>query len=62
MFRITAMKQKAHLRLLAWCLLPAILLLPVAGSAEPEKLRVEPPNWWTGFKETSLQLMVHGLA
>ena len=23
-------------------------------------LRVEPPFWWTGFKETGLQLMVHG--
>ena len=23
-------------------------------------LRVEPPFWWTGFKETELQLMVHG--
>ncbi|SFC84662.1 glycoside hydrolase family 13 protein [Algibacter pectinivorans] len=22
-------------------------------------LRVEPPNWWVGFKETSLQLLVH---
>ncbi len=22
--------------------------------------RVEPPNWWTGFEETSLQLLVYG--
>ncbi|TDN87623.1 glycosidase [Salegentibacter sp. 24] len=22
--------------------------------------RVEPPNWWTGFKDTGLQLMVYG--
>ena len=22
--------------------------------------RVEPPNWWTGFRETGLQLMVYG--
>ena len=31
-----------------------------AWSGELSSLRVEPPNWWTGFKETGLQLMVHG--
>ena len=24
--------------------------------------RIEPPNWWVGFKDSSLQLMVHGKA
>ncbi len=24
------------------------------------ELRVEPPNWWTGFREPEVQLMVHG--
>ena len=38
-----------------------ILALPLqvfAASAAIE--RVEPPFWWTGFKETGLQLLVHG--
>lgn len=25
-----------------------------------QELRIEPPNWWTGFKGNTLQLMVHG--
>ena len=31
-----------------------------AGAAAQEIDRIEPPFWWTGFKETSLQLMVYG--
>lgn len=27
---------------------------------DPAKLRVEPPFWWAGMKNTALQLMVHG--
>ena len=41
-------------------LLP-ILLTPLtvcAGQISIE--RVEPPSWWTGFKETGLQLLVYG--
>ena len=34
-----------------------LLLSPVTG-AQP--LRVEPPNWWAGMRDTSLQLMVYG--
>ena len=38
-----------------------ILLAPIGACAEPAKIqRVEPPNWWTGFRETGLQLMVYG--
>ena len=32
---------------------------PFAASAADIQ-HLEPPNWWTGFKETGLQLMVHG--
>ncbi len=31
-------------------------VLPISAQVE----RVEPPNWWTGFKEPGLQLMVYG--
>jgi glycosidase len=38
-----------------------VLLVPVwAGAAPADIQRVEPPFWWTGFRETSLQLMVYG--
>jgi glycosidase len=39
-----------------------ILFLPIGVLAETAGIidRVEPPNWWTGFRETELQLMVHG--
>ena len=30
----------------------------ITRSLEPE-YRIEPPNWWIGFKNTQLQLMVH---
>jgi glycosidase len=35
-----------------------LLLSGFTGFAQIE--RVEPPNWWTGFEETGLQLMVYG--
>jgi len=35
-----------------------LLLVGVTSFAQIE--RVEPPSWWTGFKETELQLMVYG--
>ena len=31
-----------------------------AWSGEGSTLRVEPPNWWVGFKESKLQLLVKG--
>ena len=38
-----------------------ILALPLQACAESATIeRVEPPFWWTGFKETGLQLMVYG--
>ena len=37
------------------------LLAPVVVGAAPADIqRLEPPNWWTGFQESSLQLMVYG--
>lgn len=37
------------------------LVLPLAACADRAQIeRVEPPFWWTGFKETSLQLLVYG--
>ena len=38
-----------------------VLLMPLTACADPATIeRVEPPSWWIGFKETRLQLMVHG--
>jgi len=37
-----------------------ISLLPVYAANKPTLNRVEPPFWWTGFKNPSLQLMVYG--
>jgi glycosidase len=39
-------------------LITLILLTGLTGFGQIE--RVEPPNWWTGFEETELQLMVYG--
>jgi glycosidase len=39
-------------------LITLILLTGFTAFAQIE--RVEPPNWWTGFEETELQLMVYG--
>ena len=37
-------------------LLVSIPVRPASAAID----RVEPPNWWIGFRETGLQLMVHG--
>lgn len=38
-----------------------LLLIPItACSVQTDIERVEPPFWWTGFKETELQLLVYG--
>ncbi len=41
--------------LVAWLLIPL-----TAWAGVPSISRVEPPFWWTGFKDTGLQLLVHG--
>ena len=38
-----------------------VLAAPLQVLATPSAIeRVEPPNWWIGFEETGLQLLVHG--
>ncbi len=37
-----------------------IFLSLFAFSQKPELQRIEPPFWWTGMKDTDLQLMVYG--
>lgn len=39
-------------------LITLLLLVGLTGFAQIE--RVEPPNWWTGFEQTDLQLMIYG--
>ena len=34
------------------------LAVEIAGGAQIE--RIEPPSWWVGFEDSSLQLLVHG--
>lgn len=31
----------------------------MAGSLLGQEMKIEPPNWWTGFKNQKLQLLVH---
>jgi glycosidase len=53
------MHKKTRLGILLF--IAFLLLCPLAASAEPADIRrVEPPNWWVGFRETSLQLQVYG--
>jgi glycosidase len=37
----------------------ALLMTLTTMAAEPAPPRVEPPNWWVGMRDTSLQLMLH---
>lgn len=53
------MINKLHHQLVFTFLLSLILLPGQALCDQESTLRVEPPSWWTGFKETSLQLMIH---
>lgn len=40
--------------------LATALLMTLPTLAAPPLHRVEPPNWWVGMRDTSLQLMLHG--
>ena len=43
------------------CRLLTALLLLLAASAQAQSIaRIEPPNWWVGMKDDSVQLLVHG--
>ena len=37
-----------------------LTVIPIYAVNKPTLNRVEPPFWWTGFKNPSLQLMVYG--
>lgn len=37
-----------------------LMVNPVGAANKPALKRIEPPCWWTGFKNPSLQLMVYG--
>ena len=54
------MTKKTPFRIALWCMLPMLFLSSAAWGGQDSSLRVEPPFWWTGFKESELQLMVHG--
>lgn len=40
--------------------LATALLMTLPTTAAEPSTRVEPPNWWVGMRDTSLQLMLHG--
>lgn len=46
------MKKFSVITLLLWMCIPAFAQVMID--------RVEPPSWWVGMKETTVQLMVHG--
>jgi glycosidase len=51
----------AMTRPLSFATLALFLLFPLTACSEPATIdRVEPPHWWTGFRETQLQLLVYG--
>ena len=40
--------------------LAVLVLISAMAFAQKPLERVEPPNWWAGFKDNSLQLMLYG--
>ena len=52
--------KQITLKRIAFISILLISLLPVYAANKPTLNRVEPPFWWTGFKNPSLQLMVYG--
>ncbi|THH40589.1 glycoside hydrolase family 13 protein [Neolewinella litorea] len=38
----------------------AVFLSAGLGTLVAQPFRVEPPNWWAGMQDTSLQLLIHG--
>ena len=39
-----------------WTFIVLLIAMPLTAQIE----RVEPPNWWLGFEDSSLQLMLYG--
>jgi len=52
--------KQISLKRIAFLSILLISLFPVHGTNKPILNRVEPPFWWAGFKNPSLQLMVYG--
>ena len=42
------------------CFAPPILALAAAGATAQQIERVEPPNWWIGFENPAVELLVYG--
>ncbi len=42
-----------------WITLAAALLMTLPTLAADTPPRIEPPHWWVGMRNTSLQLMLH---
>lgn len=40
-------------------ILSAIILCSLTGGAASQKVKIDPPHWWTGMKNSSLQLQVN---
>ena len=55
------MKNKHFIfKTIALAVLILLILNPIEAANKPGLKRIEPPCWWTGFKNPSLQLMVYG--
>ena len=52
--------KKLTIKTLAFLAIVLITIVPGYAAVKPSLNRVEPPFWWTGFKNPSLQLMVYG--
>ena len=52
--------KQISLKRIAFISILLISLFPAYAANKPTLNRVEPPFWWTGFKNPSLQLMVYG--
>lgn len=37
-----------------------LMTLSASAASAADTHRIEPPNWWVGMRDTSLQLMIHG--
>ena len=53
-------KPSQLVTIIALILLIAGEINPVIAASKPTLKRIEPPCWWTGFKNPSLELMVYG--
>ena len=41
-------------------LVVSVFFLVISASVTAQLERIEPPNWWVGMKDNSLQLMLKG--